>query len=348
MDVFNADAFSFTSLSKSVDLMGFIPGMTRQYFDSSPVRTKSVWIERRGYQAAMIQTSPRGAPPSQVGSDSRDARAFNTVRLAQSTRIYAEELQFIRRFGSEIDQKDLADEINRRTFKLRSNMELTMENMRLGVLTQGKTLDADGSTIYDWTAEFASEPSGARSTAAITEVAFNFAAALIDVRQHCASIIRSITRNLQGLGGPNPKIIGFAGDSFYDQLCASAEVRQSFLNWEAATALRDSVGSPWMPFNYGGIFFVNYRGTDDTSLSGTKSVGIATASCKFFPATAGIFQTAYAPGEKFEFVGSPGQEMYSQIVRDVQRDEWADVEVKSYPLPVCVLPDALASGRAGA
>ena len=56
---------------------------------------------------------------------------------------------------------------------------------------------------------------------------------------------------------------------------------------------------------------------------------------------------AYAPGEKFEYLGELGQEEYAMIVRDVQRDMWADVESYSYPLPVCTVPQALGSGRAG-
>jgi hypothetical protein len=42
--------------------------------------------------------------------------------------------------------------------------------------------------------------------------------------------------------------------------------------------------------NYGGITFVNYRGTDD----GT-TVGVDTNKCKFFPANApGVFECAYS------------------------------------------------------
>ena len=49
--------------------------------------------------------------------------------------------------------------------------------------------------------------------------------------------------------------------------------------------------------------------------------------------------------ERFEFVNTPGQETYSWIVADRDRDSWADVEQYSYPLHVCLMPQALDAGK---
>ena len=65
----------------------------------------------------------------------------------------------------------------------------------------------------------------------------------------------------------------------------------------------------------------------------------------FFPAGANIFPVAHAPAEKFEFVNTPGQEVYSWIVPDRDRDMWADIEQYSYPLHVCTMPQALDRGK---
>jgi hypothetical protein len=54
-----------------------------------------------------------------------------------------------------------------------------------------------------------------------------------------------------------------------------------------------------------------------------------------------------APAERFEFVNTMGRDMYSWVVMDRDRDMWADIEFYSYPLAVCVQPQALASARAG-
>lgn len=347
LDVFDADAFSFVSLSKAVDMMAYVPdflGSIPGLIQDVPIRTKEVWIERRGYQAALISTSARGAPPSQVGSDKRDARAFNTTRIAQASRVTPDELLAIRRFNSEIDMKDVADEIARRMFKITSDMDLTEEYHRLNLVTKGKMLDTDGSTIYDWTSEFASQPSGAKTLSNIGSTAFTLSAGTLgSVRQNCNTVTRAIYRNLQAGNLPTGRaqIVGLCDDGFYDQLTTHPEVRASFLNWTAAQDLRNGVGAVWQPFQFGNINFINYRGTDDNS-----TLAIPSNTVKFFPTNAGIFQKAMAPGEKFEMLGTPGQNRYAMMVRDPLRDMWADVEVYTYPLYVCTLPQALAAGTA--
>jgi hypothetical protein len=64
-----------------------------------------------------------------------------------------------------------------------------------------------------------------------------------------------------------------------------------------------------------------------------------------FPVGAGIFQMAYAPAPRFEFVNTLGLPTYSWMVLDEKRDMLADVETLSYPLAVCTMPSALLSGK---
>jgi len=365
LDVFDADAFSFVSLTKSVNMMGFVPDQLAQIpmlFEEVPIRTREVWIERRGFNAALIQTTARGTPPKQVGSDIRDARAFNTVRIADTSRVYAHELQNIRRFGSEIDVKDLAEEVARRQYKITSNIDLTEEYHRFNLVTTGKMYDGSGSTgaanlIYDWTAEFGTYPPGTLIKADGSSwtpptnpgpigsaLSFGLTADGTTptpfIRANCNKVVRYIHRALQAGNLPTGRaqIVGICGDTFYDYLTINTEVRSTYLNWTAAADLRNSVGEVWRPFQFGGINWINYRGTDDNS-----TFALSATAASIFPVGAGIFQVARAPAEKLEFVNSPGERRYSWIVRDVQRDMWADVEAYTYPLFVCTLPQALVS-----
>lgn len=332
MDVFNSNAFSAVSMTAAVDKLGYVPGLLGSIpnlFVPVPVTTDSVFIEERGNAPALIQTSARGSSPTRRAGETRTARGFKTLRLAQSSRIHASELQNIRQFGSESELMMVQTEVARRQLLMRRDMELTKENMRLGAV-QGLVTDADGSTtLFDWASEL--------SQTIPAEVDFdldNASPASGAVRKKCNAVVRSMLTRLSGLGGNGVSIYGLCGDAFWDDLTAHVEVRETYLNQQAAAELRS--GNAYGSLNYGGITFINYRGTDNGS-----TVAIGTDKCKFFPAGAGIFQIAYAPAETFDFVNTPGQAEYSWIVTDKDRNAWADVELYSYPLPVCTMPQAL-------
>ena len=141
MDVFNQDAFSYVSLCAAVDLVGYTPGFLTArpgLVTPAPIRTQEVWIEQRSFMPKVIQTTPRGAPPVQVSGDRRNARSFNTTRIALSGRINASELLGIRDFASETTMKDLMGEVARRHFKMRNDEAVTKENMLLGAVQGGR------------------------------------------------------------------------------------------------------------------------------------------------------------------------------------------------------------------
>ena len=67
-----------------------------------------------------------------------------------------DEIQSVRAFGQETEVMQLQTEVARRLAGptgLQSNMEFTFEHMPLAVI-QGLLIDADGSTLFDWFAEF--------------------------------------------------------------------------------------------------------------------------------------------------------------------------------------------------
>lgn len=340
MDAFRADAFSAVSLTAAVDKLGYVPqylGTLPGLFIDTPVRTTAIWIEERSNGPALIQTTERSAPPKQRGSENRGARSFRTKTLGEGSRIMADELQGIRAFGSETETKSLMTELARRQLLIKNDIELTKENWRLGVI-QGKLLDADGTTIYDWNAEF--------NQAQAAEINFdlqNANPASGVLRTQCNQVVRHMKRKLQGVGGDNVRIAAVVGDKFWDAFTAHPEVRQTYLNWSAAVELRG--GNAWSNFQFGDISWSNYRSTDDGDTTDTPTVGIPSTRAKFFPLNAGIFQMAYAPAPRMEFVNTLGLPTYSWVVLDEKRDMWADVETFSYPLAVCTMPGALQSGK---
>jgi hypothetical protein len=339
MDVFNQDAFAAQNLTAGIDKEGFTPTFLRSLpglFVPPPLgqpTTKNIMIETRLNAPALVQTSDRGSPPAEGRTDekTRDVRPFTIPRLAKSKRLMAATIAGIRAFGSVTEVQSMEMMVQRLQYLMQNDIALTWENMMLGAV-QGITTDADGTTIYDWTASTAfnqSIPNEVTWTMSNTTDDGSTAGA-------CQTAIRSILRALKGLGGNGVRIQAICSDSFFDKLTSSKEVRATYLNWQAAQALREQP-TAWRDVMYGGILFSNYRGTDDNS-----TVAIADKKCKIFPVGAGIFQMCYAPAdERFDFVDTPGQEAYSWVVPDLQRNMYADVEMYSYPLAVCTMPSAL-------
>ena len=339
-DIFNNDAFKQVSLLESVDSVEFKPSRlgSMGIFTPTPVRTESIAIESRNNGLSLIKTSQRGAPKEQRPNDKRKLRNFNTVRLAKEDRISASEIAFIREHGEEEQVIMIQKELARRMTGaggLVDDIDYTMEHMRLGAI-QGKILDADGSTVIeDWYSAF--------GITQATEIGFNLAAIAVgDFRALCTDLVRKMSRASGGVWTPSTRVHAMCGDNFWDALVKLEEIRIVYLNRQDSQYVEG--GGAYETINYGGITWENYHGSDD----GT-TVGINTDEVKFFPVgTKGAFLEVFSPGEKFEHIGQLGQNLYPQIVRDVLRDEYVDLEVATYPLHVCTRPAMLQRGRIGA
>ncbi len=328
MDIFNDDAFSMVQLTQAIELTDYLPqtlgGMN--IFEPDPVRTLSVAIEKRENVLALIQTSERGAPPEELDRSLRDIRDFRTVRIAKRDTINADEIQSIRAFGSETEFQGVQSEVATRLSRLRNDMELTHENMRLTAV-QGILTDADGGTIKNWFTEW--------GITQATEIDFALGTAATLVRGKCQQVIRNMRRAAKGAWTPATQVHALCSDEFFDALIDHALVRDTFLSWAAATELRSN--QAFETFPYGGIFFHNYRGTDDNS-----TVSIATDKAKFFPVNApGVFKVAYSPAETFDFVNTPGLPVYAMTIPDRDRNAFVAVEEYSYPLHICTRPEML-------
>lgn len=334
LGIFNNGAFKLQSMLAALESVDHLPqrlgGMG--IFTPNPVRTETVAIESIDGVLSLIKTSMRGSPLEQRDNEKRKLRNFNTVRIAKGDRITASELANIRAFGTTSELQQVQNEIARRLsgpVGLQNQIELTLENMRMGAI-QGIVKDADNTTIINWFEEF-----GVTEAA---EINFDLAAASPAsgvVRTKCNQVVRAMMKAAKGVWTPNTRVYGLCGDAFWDDLTAHSEIRQTYLNQQEASQLRDS--NVYESFSYGGITFENYRGTDD----GT-TVAIGTDKCRFFPCNApGAFLEVFSPGEQFDHLGQLGERLYPLIVLDKDRQMYADIEAYSYPLHVCTRPSML-------
>ena len=336
LDVFKADGFSMMELTAAINKHDYVPERLLELglFEANPVSTTTIAIEERDGVLSLVPTTPRGGPGTNVNEDRRRLHNLFVPHLALVDRIVADEVQGMRAFGSQSELMQVQELVNRRALKLRRNIELTHENFRLGAI-KGQILDSDGSTvIVNLFTVF--------GVSQLSEVDFdldNGSPASGALRKVCTGVVRNVLKELKGLGGGNIRIRALCSDAFWDDLIAHTEVRETYLQWQAAAELRGGVA--YGVFPYGGITFENYRGTDD----GT-TVGVAANKCHIFPENVpGLFQSYYAPADYNDTVNTPGLPFYARQAPDMQFDKFTDLEVQSNPLSICTVPRVLIQGK---
>ncbi len=329
LDVFNGDAFQLTSLSSAIERTPYLPTFIGSLgiFAPEPVRQSSIWVDEREGALTLIQTSATGAPPKELERDTRKARPFVVPRITRGAMLYASEIAGLRAFGTESEQTVVMTEYMRRLQRVRNDIELTKENMRLGAL-KGTVLDADGSTIYNYYTEFGIAPAADQT--------FDFTDDTADFPAFCRGVARGMARSAKGAMAQGSSVHALAGDGYFDAIIQHPSVNKLWLNWQASAELRGI--DPFSQFTVGGITFHNYRGTDDNT-----TVAVANDKAHFFPMNApGIFSEVMAPADEFgPYVGAPGQSVYAMTIRDRDRDAWVKGELYSYPLFMCKRPEVL-------
>lgn len=336
LDIFNNDAFGLTAMTEAVLKMPSVPGFLGSLNLFGPgegVTTNVVTVERKDLILTPITTTLRGTEPPKGSTEKAKVRNFSIPRVAKGDQIFAHELAGVRAFGTESELLTAAALIAQKQMKLMAEYELTMELHRLGAI-QGQLLDADGSTLYDYFSEFGiSVPS---------EIDFVLGAASpvegVLRNQISNSVLRPIARALGNAWNPNVRVMALCGDTFYDKFVNHNDVRVTYKNWEAAQSLRGPTA--FQSFSFGGVDWVNYKGTDDNS---TISIGLS--KCRFIvQGVPGLYRRVNGPGESLETVNTIGKPIYSMLVRDDRRNQWVQPEIYSYPLHMVTRPEVLLRG----
>lgn len=337
MDIFNDDAFSLVTMTEKVEKLPTVPtflGNLGIFGEGEGVPTDIVSIEQKGMALSLIPTSQRGTEPPMGTTDKRSLRHFSIPRVAKGDQVFAREIQGVREFGTEGELMTAMRLIAQKQAKLKTEYDLTMEYHRLGAL-QGILLDADGSTLYNFFTEF--------GIAQPTEIDFdldNAAPTAGALKNKIAAAKRAAIRALGGSYVPGvTRFLWLCGDTFYDQFKSHPEVEKTYANWEAAVNLRTA--SVFDTFRFGEMEWHNYQGTDDNT-----TVAISATQCKLVVlGVPGLYRRYNGPGESMDLVNTIGRPIYSELVRDLKRNQWVQPEIYSYPLHMCTRPEVLLRGR---
>lgn len=326
LDVFNNDAFSVTTMLEPVNLMETVPGFLGSLglFEDFPVSTDTVGIGKKETELALIGTTLRGAPIEVQEPETRNYRPFKIPRLAMGDKIYAAELANVVPGPDQTEVETVQEVLARMQMRLKQSVAYTDERHMLGAI-QGVLLDKDDSVIEDYY--------DAWDIDVPDDIAVDFT---VDGGELAEIFRNQITRPLirgSKAGTAIRRVVALTGDEFWDKLLRNPEVRETYLHWQAAEALRNQ--GPFQTFTYGNVDWINFRGTDDNS-----TIAVDVDEAVIFPVgVPGMFRRVLGPGETFETVNRMGRDVYPLIVWDKDRNMWVQPEIYAYHLHVNTRPD---------
>lgn len=332
--------FQLGDLTAAVNKVPFVPGqvLALGIYEERAIVTPTVLIEAMGASSRLVATQDRAAPVPGGAVPLRRMVRLATRRVAVQGAIPADQLIQIRAFGQ--DGAAGIDAHVRQVFDaLTPRIDATVEHLALGG-TAGLVTDADGSTLYDYFAEF-----GVPQPA---EIGLNLAAATAAQLQTALNqLVRGI---LESLGGASyERIVALCSPGFWDALTSNQHVKTAY---ERALGLRELAGQqawlaegkvarPQWGFWFGGVYWIEYHGAQG-------GPAVAADRAYVFPAgVPGMFQLFYAPADYLGAQG-PGLPRYARQLNPTPDGRLIPIEVSTYPLAVCTRPEALRRVRHGA
>jgi len=323
LDVFNSDPFTMVSLTKSIELLPYVPGRigAMGLFADNGIVTTTATIEEDNGTLALVPVTRRGTPGTLNKATKRTARSLSVPRLCLDDAVMADDVKGVREFGSVDGLQSVVSLVNNKLARMKQNLEVTLEYHRVGAI-QGKVLDSDGATtLYNLFTEF-----GVVEQSQSMELD----QAGTDVPALCIAAKRLVENALGNM--PYSGIRAFCGDEFFDAFIAHSTVKDAYKYATTNAWMRaDNRGG----FEFGGIVWENYRG----SVGNTAFV--PTAEARLVPiGVPGLFETVYAPADYVEAVNTVGLPIYAKQER-MEFDRGVKIEAQKNPLCLCYKPRAL-------
>jgi hypothetical protein len=335
IDPFAADGFTLISMTRAIRKLPNRYGRLAELglFRSVGLTTRTVEIEEKNGVLTLVPTMPWGSPGTQNISGKRKLRSFAIPHTPMEDQILAASVQGVRAFDTEDSTTPVTTRVMEKLQEIKDKIDQTMEWRQMGAL-KGIILDADGSSVlYNLYTEF----SISQKT-----VDFDLDTATTDVRAKCMEVVRHIEDNL--FGERMTGVRALCSPEFFDALTGHANVKNVFMNWQAA---QEKVGGDVRKgFTFGGITFEEYRASTSNT-GGTVSKYIDVKDAHFYPeGTAATFEDYAAPADFNETVNTIGVPYYAKMA-EIEFQRGYKVHAQSNRLPMCRRPEILVRGYTG-
>lgn len=341
LDIFHDDAFSAVSLTDAVTTIPNSYGLINDLgiFRDEPIATRTAVIALQNGILNILPTRQLGAPPTFGNSPKAKYKSFVVPHIPHNDAVLADDVRgrFALIPGQGPRQLMTAiDLVNDKLDEIRAKHAITLENLRMGAL-KGQLLDADGSLIYDFFAEFG-----------ITQKVFDFKLGdpATNVGAICTAVSRYMQLNL--LGDTMTSVKALCSPTFMDRLTSHPSVVNAYNFYMGTNPNRDDVRQN---FPFKGIQFEEYigYGTHLNEDSTTTQVPfIPDGDVRFFPlGTRSTFSNYWGPPNYIYSLNEApplGAEVFVAPLEFMKFGAGIEMHTESNPLPVVKRPQLLARG----
>lgn len=287
-------------------------------FKESGIRTTHVDIEYKDGQIQLVEEVERGEDGKPLDDPERKVYTFKAVHLPVPGKVYADDIQNTRAFGTEDELEDLQAVINEKLEVARQSIDATIEYFRIGAIF-GKVIGKKDNVIVDLFKVFEIAEKDGEST-----VNFNK-----PLRKQLLQVRRDSEKYQKGIKAK--KYRGFCTSAYFDELMEDESFYKAFERQNDGQALRDDMrgGVYWQ-----GVYWEEYDTTvGDKDFLGDKGYGAVV-----FPEDkVNMFLTHFAPANYNETVNTKGLPYYTNS-EPMKMNKGVELESQSNPINVCTSP----------
>lgn len=335
-------AFDVTDYTDNLLLIPNVWGLSQQLgiFQSEGITTDTASVEVISKSYGLLEDRTRGQRSMLNKDYSRKIHGFSVPHFPGDDAIYPKDIAGKRAYGE--DSAERLDAVRARKLeRIRMSHAATLEAGRMNAIVNGTAYAPNGTVSYNWYAEFG---------VTRKEVDFVLDVGTTEILAKIEEVIAHIQDNAftgQVIG----EIYALCSPEFFSALIAHPKVVDAFKYYTASQqVLRERLNAQgldarYREFSYGGVLFIEYRG-GFAGVMGSVTRYIPAGDAYFLPSGGqDDFVTYFAPAQKFDLVGTVGQEAYVFEYAD-QKGEQITLESETNFLNVLRRPQLVVRGYA--
>lgn len=266
-------------------------------FQEEGIETYTVQFEQTTKDGAILVDKVRGERADAGKEQGSLIRAWSVPHFPYDDYITPSDIKGKRAYGSASDEEQLAFVRARRLARIRQNHAWTLEYARWKALTSGDVYAPNGTVSMNYFTEFG-----------VSQKAVNFVLGT-GTTDIIAKIEEGIAHIQDNASGQNISgIVCYCSSGFFSSLIGHANVKTAYTYYTSTQEpLRQRQGgntTMYREFFHGGVLFVEVRGNY------AGSAFIPANEAVMVPVGTDAFKTYFASANKFDLLGSTGEQAY--------------------------------------